>query len=1089
MKLPTKIPSGIALIVMIALVVSCTVNPSVSDLEKGFVNPPDSARPGVWWHWLNGNISKEGITRDLEAMAAQGIGEASIFNLRGQAGQGPVTYGSVQWQECVNHAFAEANRLKLELSFQNCGGWATSGGPWVTPDNAMKKLTYKKLRVKGRQRFSAPLNTPGHTGDYYRDVSILAYPTADPEFFNEMAPAIQSVSCDKEILNREAICDGDLVTEASILADGGNVTLLLEFKHPIEARSVFLKRTWPSWNGINDFVLMASRDNKRFDKLLETIIRTDFQTFEFHPVKARFFKFIIKGGFQDILRIPEIQFNRDIHDFLPALNDLNALAGYQVRERINPKKILNDRKAPVKLSEIVDLTANLNSNGVFTWEVPEGNWTLLRMGYTLTGKKNEGPPGSTGLESDKLSAEATRAYYNGMKEVLFRDREKYLGNTLRSILTDSWECLNVNWTQKFPEEFRKRRGYSIYPYLAVIAGELVENDEVSYRFLWDFRRTISDLIAENYYGEMAGLCHQNGIKLESEAAGAQQALKDPINYSSRADIPMTEFWVQPFKPNGSFMDAVSAGHLYGKKVISAESFTSPAGDWKLTPSDLKTFGDKAFCWGINMFRFHSYTLQADETFPGWQMNPWGIAINRKMPWWDHLSGYFKYLQRAQFMLQQGQFTADVLLFCSEGAQTDLNSSYGNQVLAYLPQGYRFDGCDRNTILNRLKVKDHKLVLPDGSSYFLLVLPGNLQITPVLLEKIKELVQEGATVYGPKPIQSPSLMDYPGCDSQVNRLSGEIWGEPDRSGVIEHSFGRGRVIYGQPIGTVLNGMIIPDFDYETSGALDSLDFIHRIYGDTDIYFVSNLESHPVDATGKFRVTGKVPEVWDPETGLINRYVEYRQNSAFTSVPLSMEPGSSCFVVFTHPGGRSVHEVKHARSASGPVPDPFALTGPWKVSFDKNWGGPGEVVFDSLVSWTERPEEGIKFYSGRVTYEKEFTMDAALLKPDRKIYLDLGEIRETARVFLNEKKVGTFWKEPFKPEISGFVEPGKNKLVVEVANGWSNRIIGDLNSRDGKRYTWSNSNDHYTKDSELSGSGLTGPVYIRFVSLKTDILHPK
>ncbi len=1066
------------LVFILLIITSCSGNQPISVLENGFINPPDSAKPNVWWHWLNGNISKKGITLDLESMRNEGIGGAAIFNLKGQAAPGPVIYGSDEWQELVNHAFTEARRLSLDLSFQNCGGWATSGGPWVTPDRAMKKLTYRKIQVKGSRKFSSDLDCPATISDYYKDVCILAFPADNLDHQNLIDSVVANFSCDKEILDKESVYDGDIVSEARILTDGGDVTFLFEFGQSFDAHSIFFKRTWPSWNGVNNFELAISQDNRNFRKLLEASIQNDFQVFEFIPVKAKFFKITVKGGFQDILRIPEIQFNRDLYDFLPALNDLNALAGFQVREKIGPKKTINSKKTAVKLKELVDLTKYTDKNGRLNWDVPEGNWTILRVGYTLTGKKNEGPPGSTGYESDKLSAEATREYFDGMKHVLFQNREKFIGKTLKSILTDSWECLNQNWTSNFPEEFEKRRGYPIYPYLPVISGELVENDDVSYRFLWDFRRTIADLIAENYYGEMAKLCHKAGIKLESEASGAQQALKDPINYSSRVDIPMTEFWAQPFKTNGSFTDAISGAHLYGKKVVSAEAFTSAAGDWQLTPSDLKVYGDQIFCLGINMLRFHSFTHQADETFPGWQMNPWGIAMNRKMPWWDHASGYFKYLQRTQYMLQQGKPTADVLLFYSEGAQTDLNSSYGNNVLSYLPKGYHFDGCDQNTIINRLTVDDHKLVLPDGTSYSLLVLPEKLQNTPVLLAKIRELVKNGAIVYGQKPVSSPSLNDYPHCDTQVQKLADELWGEPDTGGMIDHTFGKGKVIYGIPVQKVLNTIIIPDFEYESDDPAAVLDFNHRTYGATDYYFISNQESHTVQTKCRFRVTGKIPELWDPETGLINKVQEFEQEQLSTIIPICLESGSSIFVVFNRSARQKpLTELKHDETLHSPKDLTMMLTGPWQVTFDPIWGGPGEVIFDTLISWTERPEEGIKYYSGKVIYKNEFEIDGGLLEQNRKIVLDLGEIRETARVYVNSKERCTLWRSPYKSDISGWLKPGKNILRIEVANSWPNRVIGDLNSHNGKTYTWSNSTDHYNKDSKLLTSGLLGPVSVK------------
>jgi hypothetical protein len=1024
----------------------------------------------------------------------------------------------------VDHVFAEAKRLGLQLYFQNCGGWATSGGPWVSPDQAMKKLAYGKVRVKGPQKFSGSLPRPIGFDGYYRDVVILAYAQHD-QGPSRMPTALAGISCDNEILNKELMADENIITEAEITVRTDPVSLTFKFQSPFRVSSLFLKRTNQAWEGARFCGLSVSPDNREYrDVFKENPIPNQYQTIEFAPIEARFFKLTF-SGFDELVttgkssfKVPEVLFlDGEKNNALPALDDLNGLAGYQARIAIKPKKVLNGQIVPLKRQEILDLSAHRDAAGVFSWDVPPGQWTILRVGYTLTGKKNEGPPGSTGFESDKLSKEATREYYEGMKNVLFKNREAYIGQVTSSLLIDSWECKYQNWTELFPQEFEKRRGYSIYPWLPVIAGELVENDELSYRFLWDFRRTIADLIGENYFGEMARLCRQNGLKLEAEASGAQQAMKDPIYYPSQVDIPMTEFWVRPFKPNGSFLDAVSSGHLYDKAIISAESFTSPAGDWRETPAGLKAYGDKVFCWGINGLKFHSYTHQADETYPGWQMNPWGIALNRKMPWWEHVAGYFKYLQRAQHMLRQGKFAADVLLFYSEGAPTDLNYAYGNDVLSYVPKGYKFDGCDRNTLLHRLVVKDKKLCLPNGAAYRLLVLPESLPCTPVLLAKIKDLVDAGATLYGPKPIHSPSLTDYPAGDKEVKKLAEEIWGKDDGRGVIDRNFGRGKVIHGKSLESVLKEMAVPDFEYRTGDEKDSLDFIHRTMQDGEIYFVSNQESHPVLAECHFRVNGKVPELWDPGTGTIQSNLSFEQSGPRATLPLRLTAHSSVFVVFKkssdsnpikrifyngQPGpenyslsGQTLevrkpgkYRIEYTREEPrefeiGPIPDPVECPGPWKASFDKSWGGPGEVIFSPLVSWTERPEEGIRYYSGKVPYEKDFCVDETLIKPNRKIDLDLGEIRETARVSLNGREIGTLWKPPYIIEISGFINPGRNTLHVEVANTWVNRIVGDWNRKTAKTYTWSNSTHHYNKDSPLSRSGLIGPVFLRFSEIIT------
>jgi hypothetical protein len=1062
------------------------------DLEQGFQHPPDSAKPQTWWHWMNGNITKEGITADLEAMQHIGLGGAQIFNVSESIPAGPVQIMSPQWRELVRYAAQEANRLGLSLCMHNCAGWSSSGGPWITPEFAMQQVVTSETHVRGSTRFSAVLKQPSTRHSFYRDIAVLAFPTP--------------------------------------------------------------------------------RDDSR--------------------------------------RIANIR----------------PKAGFESRYGLQPDLTQFSRDAVVPRDAILDLTAKLDSDGRLQWDVPRGDWTILRLGYTPTGAQNSPAPDSgRGLECDKLSRAGLDAHWAGMMAQVIQDLGPLAGRTLSTCLIDSYEVGTQTWTPRFREEFEKRRGYDPLRMLPVLTGRVVDSDEVSERFLWDFRRTIADLFADNYYGYFSELCHRSGLQAEIEPYdGPFECLLS----GRTADVPMGEFWVGGGE-SGSCKLAASVAHTYGRRVVGSESFTATPdrGRWQNYPYTLKAVGDLMYCAGINRFIIHRYAHQPWlDRSPGMTMGQWGTHFERTTTWWNQGAAWVSYLTRCQFLLQQGQFAADVCYFAGETAPNN-----APHVPALKAQGYDYDACNADVLLHRTAMKDGRLTLPDGMSYRVLVLPETSFMTLPLLTRIRELVEQGAVVIGPKPTRSPSLADYPDGDAAVRKLAEEVWGDCDGQTVKEHPFGQGRVIWGEKVEEVLADLgVKPDCEFAETATKPKMAWIHRVAEGADVYFVSNQRPSTQDVQCTFRVSGKRPEFWHPDTGRIEFAAVWSQKDGRTTVPIHFDPAGSVVVVFRKPltggdhptaveypkkdatataaekieirhafyeavdgagradvtakvaalveagetsisasndvfGDPTVNHVKRLRveytlngktltrtadengiltlterggtavwptgqlrvSAEGrlellafhagtttlqtaggktltaevpSIPAPVEITGAWTLRFPAHGGAPAQVTLDTLVSWTEHSDMGIRYFSGTAEYEKEVEIPAALLQANQALILDLGQVKDLAEVIFNGHNLGVWWKPPFAADVTQWTKPDRNVLQVRVTNLWINRLIGDEQFPDdcqwnGKRLrrwpqwllegkprpvperltftTWK----HWTKDSPLVESGLLGPVLLR------------
>jgi hypothetical protein len=774
------------------------------------------------------------------------------------------------------------------------------------------------------------------------------------------------------------------------------------------------------------------------------------------------------------------------------------------------------QKLPLADDESIDPMSFVNLTGQRDWQVPPGNWTILRLGHTSTGVMTD-PSTTPGLECNKLSSVAVRHHLENMFDRVMADSPASVGTTFKQILLDSWERDCENWTDDMPAEFKNRRGYDLTPWLPSLAGMIVGSAELTQRFLWDYRCTLADLVAENHYGEVRKFAHEHKMRLISEAVGIEMpTVADQLLCKKYTDIPMGEFWVNRNHDEciDDLKEAASAAHLYGKKLAAAESFTATAENaaWKNDPYSLKALGDEAFCAGINQFVFHRYAHQPwNDRKPGMSMGPWGINFERTNTWWNQGAAWIEYISRCQVLLQRGRFAADLCYFYGEGAP---NCVRNKLLQPALPKGYDYDVCNADIILNLMSVKAGLITTPSGMSYRTLVLPPSDRMTLPVLQNLAKLVEAGATVYGPKPECSPSLTGYPGADSELTKLANDLWGSCDGKTVTEHAYGKGKIFWGENLEKVLG--VPPDF---TSAKGDLL-FIHRQDANMEIYFVSSQENQPITTECSFRVTGKIPELWHPDTGKSETVALYRTENGRTILPIHFDPAGSVFVVFRkdarsaplitsvqlngkNPFADSTKEIvgipevadgkvrfttwksgayEYTKGAGttvkGTVPElpaPLELAGSWQLTFPPKLGAPLTATFDHLISWSDCTNEGIKYFSGTANYEKSFSLSEQFLKKGRRVFLDLGSVKNLAEVSLNGKPLGILWKEPFRVEITRAVNRGKNQLKVKVTNLWPNRLIGDQKLPEAQRITWA-SVSLYKADSPLLPSGLLGPVKV-------------
>lgn len=1171
-------------IVSIALSIACvsSVGAAAADLDAQFQQPPDSARPQTWWHWVSGNISNQGITADLQAMKEIGLGGCQLFTVDQSDVQGPVKFMSPEWRGFVKQALGEADQLGLEFSIEGCDGWCESGGPWIQPEQGMQHVVWIETNVTGGQEITLDLPQAPATRGFYRDIALLAFPTLN----GDDLPLPTSLQCNIPNVDASKLIDGNHDTGVDFkLQPNTTVEFDLTYAQPITCRSLTVD---------GDFGLMRDFGRAKIGGELEAsmdgVVFKKVGSISLHGVSA----FPEVTGTHFRLKFPRL-------GPLPFHLSEISLGGarvdqWSVRVGMQPSRDIPFTDEKLAVDEVIDPAKIIDLTGKTKWHAPPGRWTLVRLGHTGTGGTTH-PSTIPGLECDKLSRAAVQYQFEHMFGPIFADSPNAAGRALRYILLDSWECGCANWTPLMRQDFSRRRGYNMIRWLPVFTGRVVKNSDSTQKFLWDLRRTIADLLTENHYAVVQEFAHKHHMGLCSEAPGISlPTIADNLACKGRTDIPMGEFWVNRTADDNvdDPKEAASAAHIYGKPLVATESFTAGAevASWANDPYELKQLGDLEFCLGVNRFIFHRYTHQPwNDRVPGMSMGPWGINFERSNTWWKQGSAWINYLTRCEYLLQQGRFVADLLYFYGEGAPAAVAH---RDLKPEVPAGFDYDVCNAEILLNQMSVDHGDIVLDSGMRYRVLVLPDTDRMTLPVLKKIQSLVRAGASVFGPKPVDSPSLSDR---SEDVQKLANEIWGDCDGTNVTSHNYGKGRVLWGAPILETLPSA--PDFN----ASQPLMKFIHRRDGDTEIYFVSNQQKKACTVDCTFRVSGKTPELWHPDSGRTEIAALYRTTNEITTVPIRFDPFGSAFVLFRktapadhavsasldrHPllapetmkpaieiqkatfgvpgqsrdvtpeakrtiatgvdtlaandftqfGGAangvrtltvdalvngqlqtvsarvgdslSVAEISTQPSdnsrfwqqpdgsihieafvsgdygvtlASGKklsatvshLPAPLTVDGAWQLSFPPKLGAPSTADFDHLMSWTESTNDGVKYFSGSATYEKEIEIPAEYIGPGRRLLLDLGAVKNLAEITLNGKSLGVLWKEPFRVDITEAAKVGMNQLEIRVTNLWPNRMIGDQKLPENERITWA-SVKPYNANSPLLPSGLLGPVRV-------------
>ena len=1018
------------IICLAAFLASCTgtrPGQSLDDLKQSFLHPPDSARPGVYWYFMDGNMTREGMTKDLESMKEVGIGNLVFLEVNLGIPRGKVDFLSDEWLDNFTHMVRETERLGIAITLGVGPGWTGSGGPWVQGSESMKHLVSSSIKVTGGSKITVKLPVPKAKDpyfglhqfpdelkkrweEYYEDVAVLAFPTPSGEFSIE----------------------------------------------DIDEKALYYREPYTSKPGVKQFL----------------------------PTQAEY------------------------QDLPPS--------------------------AVIKKNEVLDISSSLEKDGTLNWDAPAGNWTIMRFGARNNGAiTRPAPIPGVGFEADKFDTAGINAHLRNFTERLFErtgvpDPSKQGG--LKMVHMDSWEMGAQNWTGLFREEFMKRRGYDPLPYYPVYAGLVVGSLELSERFLWDLRQTSMELIVENHAEHLKeyGRKYNMGISIEPYDMNPTADME----LGGVADVPMCEFWSKDygFISSWSCIQAASIAHINNNPVVAAEAFTAHLDAWKLYPGSMKNQGDWAFAAGVNRFVYHTWQHQNldDKLKPGMTMGPHGVHHNRNQTWWPMVEEYHNYITRSQFMLQNGKPVADILYLTPEGAphvfrpplSAMTNENTGQKSLQLgnkesitvglstdeiMPdrKAYNFSGCSPSQLLTA-SVRNNKVVFPGGAEFELLVLPDKETMTPELLDKIKQLVSEGAIITGNPPLKSPSLVNYPECDQQITSKSTELWGLMEIPGELTvTSFGKGKIYWGGDLYSSNSGELYPHYD-QTAGILEKMGvkkdfqsspkirYIHKKMEACEYYFVSNKTAEVVNTPATFNVNAGYPELWDPMTGETRPLPEYSANGGQVSIDLQFEPWQSYFIVFSpEKPGSPGKDVKN-------FPDKEVLTGiegPWEVYFDPAWGGPGKVIFDELEDWILNKDEGIKYYSGIAVYKNKINIPGEELNTENRTYhLNTGKVMSLARVFVNGKDMGVIWTAPWEVNIGEALVAGDNEIEIHVANLWPNRLIGDEKLSDdgikqGQWPEWVLENKErpservtfttykfYSKDDELFSSGLLGPVKI-------------
>lgn len=1115
-RLRYALASALTMPVAIALISSAPAAADNADpIIAGFENPPATARPRVWWHWMNGNVTVDGIEKDIAWMERVGIGGLQNFDASlatPQVVDHRLAYMTPDWQQAFRFAAQQADKTGLELAIASSPGWSETGGPWVQPEDGIKKLSWSITDITGGKKLSQPLAMPpaaagpfqtltkrdetGVTGGsnvpapLYRDVGVYAIPMAGP-----IADTHPTVSlADGRAMDFSLVSDGDYTRELDL----GRGTpesppaLLLTYRSVQKIRSATIF--------MHDVTAVGG--SQRFSPVLEANLDgewkaiAEFEVFDvpttvsFAPVSASQFRVVFapsraRRNLSFVIAPPGaivppslapatgtdpaklVEFSLSSS---PVVDRFESKAGYSItNDYLALKTSANPTEAGVAAQAIVNLTDRLRPDGTLDWVPPKGNWRILRMGWTLTGKTNHPATAeATGLEVDKLDGAAVerylRHYLDMYKQAAGSDM---FGNRgVRALLTDSTEVGAFNWTPRMIDQFKRLRGYDPTPWLPALTGIIIGSRSDTDRFLFDYRRTLGDLHASEHYGTIARVAHEYGLTVYGEAIEDRRAvLGDDMAMRRYADIPMGALWVWNEKAGvrptllGDLKGASSVGHFYGKNIVAAESLTSALAPWALGPADLRHVIDLEFALGINRPVIHTSVHQPrDDRKPGLSLMIFGQFFNRHESWAEMARPWVDYMARNSFLLQQGRNVADVAYFYGE--EGPLTAITADRYLADVPTRYAYDFINADGLLEGLTVDPRgQLVAPSGNTYRVLYLGGRSQhMTLPVLRRIAELAEKGATVIGEAPTGSPSMADDPAA---VKSLIARMW-----SGDVETRVGKGRVIRSSDIETNLSKIgVAPDVDFG-AGSPEVL-FVHRRLVDGDLYFIVNRSKRAIKTDVRFRVSGKAPDFLNAVDGQ-STPAPFRSDGEVTVVPMDLPAQSSINVLFRKRATTAVRSVAAIRTRV--MAD---LSTDWNVSFQADRGAPAAAQLKRLSSLSENANSGIRYFSGEATYSRHFNMPKGH-KRGIPVWLDLGSVGDMAEVRVNGKIIGTVWQKPFRLNVEPALRRGQNRLEVRVANLWVNRLIGDAQPGSGK-VTFVTI-PTFAPNAPLRASGLIGPVLL-------------
>lgn len=927
------------------IIFSLTVSaggPSIDPMTFGI--PPRDSHIATWWHWMDGRLTKEGITKDLEAMKAQNIDDATILNVYRDIGVTGVPFspfGSKEWFGMFRHALEEADRLGMTIGAANCDGWSEAGGSWITPETSMKQYTWRKTYLKGNGRMqSIPLATPFGRERFYRDAFVVAYRAAVPNSFVKAAP---KVSCngrypnetltktysyqdwevhidETDVFPAERLTDGDPFTGLTLNASDRNI--LFEFKKPFLADRLNIYIYKSAATLPIPVVVETSADGKTFSPV-DTVYVNETHSLESHSFrqgKALFWRLVVnEEGAATTLGEVELLCGDERGQFDGGISNFPMKAVFVGAK--NSSVPYTDNAGEAIATQVIDLSDKMDSSGVLHWAAPKGDWTIIRFGYTSNAKCNHpASPEGMGLECDKMDTTALNLHFESFPAKLIETAGEFTGNTFKYLLIDSWEAGQQNWTENFAREFEKRRGYSLVPYIPALCGEVVGSGEETNAFLHDFRKTIGELVEDYFFKHFADLCHRNGLLLYSEGIYGSSVAPpcDVLATYKYCDVPMSEFWTRIGGRDYPYTHIPSnyTGHsvpfhaslIYNKPVIGAEAYTGMA-FYSESPIDLKLYGDQIVSEGVNRFFLHSYVHQPDDRKPGVTLGIYGNTFNRNNTWFPYVGSFFESLARQQYILQKGDRRADALIFL--GDKLPSYESGESYLSSKLPRNIKFNYINKEVLLERLSVKDGTIFL-DGKHPFGFLMIRDREMDIETARMVEKLVSDGALVYAEKPRKTLSLLDYKAHNEELLSIADRVWGYGNNV-AGEHSYGKGKVVWSK---RRLLDVYKPDVKVRGID-IDDILYLHKTIEDKEVYYlVSKNNSSTVNFEIAFRVGDECPpSLWNTQDGLVEEFAVYSfEDGGYVRMPLTLNPRQTVFVVFDRSGEERDHIVS-VRSEDG------------------------------------------------------------------------------------------------------------------------------------------------------------------------------